>query len=105
MPKKTAAKKTPAKRPRSRVAGSMADQINNLEPGQCVAIATRFDIEGGGHGGGLPTELSRMRSSQAAYVARITDELDAREFRVESGTFVTNDNTGVMACVVITRME
>lgn len=101
---KKAAKKT-TRRNRPRVAGSMADQIDSLEPGQSVAVASRFDIFETGHGGGLNDQLTKMRSGQAAYVARITDELDVREFKVESGTFVTDDKTAVIGTVVITRMS
>jgi hypothetical protein len=105
MAKKKAAKKTTARKPVPRTPGSMADQINSLEPGRSVAVAERFDIMEIGHGGGMSDAMNRMRSGQAAYVARVRDELDAREFKVESGTFITDDKTGAMAVVVITRME
>lgn len=102
--KKKAAKKT-ARKPTPRVPGSMADQINSLPVGGSVAVAQRFDITEGGHEGGLPDALARMRGGQAAYVARIKDELDVREFKVESGTFVTDDKSAVMGVVVVTRVE
>lgn len=103
--KKTAAKKA-TKRVSRRVPGSMADQINNLEVGQSVSTAERFMV--GHHSAGSDDILEackRNRSNLATYVARITDELDARQFKIESGTFLSDDKTGINVVAVVTRVE
>lgn len=104
MATKKATKKTPNRRKGRRVPGSMADQINNLEVGQSVSVAERFQV--GHHSGGSGDILEaakRVRSGLAAYVARITDELDAREFKVEGGTFLTDDKSGIIVVAAVTR--
>lgn len=87
-----------------RVAGSMADQIDRLDVGHSVAIAERAAVNATDAAHVLDA-LRRMRSGQGAYVARITDELDTRTFKVESGTYLTDDKTGIIVSVVVTRME
>jgi hypothetical protein len=103
-PKKSATKK-PVTRARSRVPGSMADQINTLEPGNSVAVAERIPLDHTQARGLVVDSLTRMRSAQAAYVSRITEDLDLREFKVESGTFLTDDKSAVIATVVVTRLD
>lgn len=103
MPAKKATPKKTTVRARARAPGSLADQINNLEEGQSVSQAERFEIDGV-DAGGLLESLKKMRSNLGAYVARITDEIDMREFRVEGGEFVTNDKTAIIVTVVVTRV-
>lgn len=103
-PKKSATKKITT-RARSRVPGSMADQINTLESGKSVAVAERIPLDDSGAKSTIMDSLSRMRSAQAAYVSRITEDLDLREFKVESGTFLTDDKSAVIATVVVTRLD
>ena len=101
------AKKAPAKkasRPRARVAGSLADQINSLETNGSISVAERFAIDGI-DAGGLLESLKKMRANLGAYVARITDEFDLRQFKVESGEFITNDKTAIITTVVVTRVD
>jgi hypothetical protein len=102
MAKKAAAKKTAP--PRNRIAGSMADQIDRLEVDRSVAVAGRFDVEHA-DAGGILTELKTLRSGLAAYVARVTDDLDTREYKVEGGTFLTDDKSAILCCAVVTRIS
>lgn len=107
MTKKAAAKKPAATLQRRRVPGSMADQIDQLEVGQSVAVAERVGV-GNAKWCNSDTILDtckRLRSGLAAYVGRITQELDARMFKVESGTFISDDKTGILVTAVVTRME
>ena len=106
MATKKKATKTAKKRTSRRVPGSMADQINSLEVGQAVSTAERFPV--GHHSAGSADILEackRNRSNLATYVARITDELDAREFKIESGTFLSDDKSGINVVAVVTRVE
>ena len=99
-----AAKKDSTKnRAPQRVAGSVADQINNLAVNQSIATAERFEIEAV-DAGGLLESLKKQRSGLAAYVARITEELDSREFKVEGGCYVTDDKSAIIATVTVTRI-
>jgi hypothetical protein len=102
------AKKKPAKKsshaPSRRVPGSMADQINNLEAGQSIATSQRFEIETV-DAGGLLESLKTMRNTLAAYVARIREELDSRVFKVESGSFITEDKTAILVVATVSRID
>lgn len=101
--KKTAAKKVSANKGK-RISGSMSDQIDNLAVGQCVAVAERHDIDGQNGSTVVTESLKKLRSGMSAYVTRITDDLDTREFKTESGTYLTDDKTGIIASVTVTRM-
>jgi hypothetical protein len=104
--KKKPAKKTSTK-PARRVPGSMADQINNLEVGGSVATSERFDLEQPDllSAADLLNSLKKMRNTLAAYVARITEELDARVFKVESGSFITEDKTAILVIATVSRLD
>lgn len=87
--------------------GSMSDQIDKLKIGQSVAVAQRFLM-----GEMLDPEfeikdaLHKHRSNLAAYVVRVkADELDTRNFRVEGGTYLTDDKTAIIVSVTCTRVE
>ncbi|MDQ3038884.1 MAG: hypothetical protein M3R16_03650 [Pseudomonadota bacterium] len=99
------ATKAPAQRPRARTPGSMAERIDSLDVGQSVADAQRFPINTLETFNEIADAMKKMRATSGAYVARITDELDSRQFRVESGSFLTNDVTAIHCAVVITRVE
>lgn len=101
--KKTAAVASPQKGKRHN--GSMSDQIDKLELGQSVAVAQRFPFEEMiDPEFEIKDSLNKLRSAQAAYVARITDDLDTRKFKVESGTYLSDDKTAVIVSVVTTRV-
>ena len=104
MAKKAATKKAPAAAPR-RQPGSMADRINTLEVGQSVSVAERIPFQPPYGGNDVREALNKMRSAMGAYVARITEELDARVFKIESGNFLTDDKMAAIAAVVVTRVE
>ena len=88
----------------TRVTGSAADQIDRLEVGASFATAERHEIDGMNGASVLMESLKKLRNGLGSYVVRITDELDSREFKVESGTYLTDDKTGVMVSAVVTRM-
>lgn len=94
---------------RGRATGSMADQIDRLQAGESVSLSKRFDIGNHAHAGDdIKTEINSMRGTLGSYVSRVMqdgDGLDMREYRTESGAFVTDDKTGVIVSVVLTRMS
>lgn len=96
------------RRPRGRAAGSMAEQIDNLEPGQTISLSTRFAV--GSHTAGgddIKAALNSMRGSLGTYLSRVqadNDGLDMREYRSESGCFLTDDKTAIIATVALTRL-
>ena len=111
MPSKTPAKKkatTPAPR-RGRVAGSITEQIDRLEIGQCISQCHRFDLFDDyefGIDAAIKTTAVAMRSTLQSYVQRVMadgDGLDMREYRTESGNFVTDDKTAIMLVVALSR--
>jgi hypothetical protein len=103
MAKKKTAKKSTTRASR-RVPGSMSDRINTLEVGQGVAVSERIPFATPYGGGDVREALTKMRSAMGAYVARITEELDARSFVIESGSYLTDSKEAVIACVSVTRM-
>lgn len=94
---------------RGRAAGSMAEQIDRLEAGESVSLSKRFEIANHAHGAEeIKTELNSMRGTLGSYVSRVMqdgDGLDMREYRTESGCFITDDKTAVIASVVLTRLS
>ena len=113
MPLKTPAKKiVKAAQPRrGRVTGSTTEQIDRLQPGESISVVQRF-----GFVDSIPAELAEqikqnavtMRSTLGSYVQRVMadgDGLDMREYRTESGTFVTDDKSAIMLVVVLTRFS
>lgn len=95
---------------RGRATGSMADQIDRLGPGESVSLSKRFAINNGVNGlaaDEIKDEINSMRGTLGSYVSRVMqdDDLDLREYRTESGSFLTDDKTGIMVCVVLTRMS
>lgn len=112
MPSKTPAKKTKAVQPRrGRVTGSTTEQIDRLQPGESISVCQRYDL-GAEYEEGIDTAIKTnavtMRSTLGSYVQRVMadgDGLDMREYRTESGTFVTDDKTAIMLVVALTRIS
>lgn len=94
---------------RGRATGSMAEQIDRLAAGESVSMSKRFEIGSPEHDGEeIKAELNSMRGTLGSYVSRVMqdgDGLDMREYRTESGAFLTDDKTGVIVSVVLTRMS
>lgn len=96
------------RRPRGRAAGSMAEQIDNLELNQTISLSTRFEV--GSHTAGgddIKAALNSMRGTFGSYISRINsdnDGLDMREYRSESGCFLTDDKCAIIATVAVTRV-
>jgi hypothetical protein len=112
MHSKTPGKKTvkTANQPRrGRVTGSTTEQIDRLQPGESISVTQRFEVGNPAHGGDdIKAAAVTMRSTLGSYVQRVMadgDGLDMREYRTESGTFVTDDKTGIMLVVVLTRIS
>lgn len=102
---------TTTKRPhpkRGTTPGSITDQLNNLQIGQSVSFSQRFPVGvATEHDGDIKESLTRMRATAGGYVHRLKgmDDLDMREFRVESGAFVTDDKLAIVATVAVSRVE
>jgi len=96
------------RRPRGRAAGGMAEQIDNLEPGQSLSLSTRFSLaDSSSTSDDIKAALNSMRGSLGTYLSRIqadNDGLDMREYRSESGCFLTDDKSAVIATVALTRL-
>lgn len=94
---------------RGRATGSMAEQIDRLGVNESVSLSKRFDIGNHAHAGeDIKTEINSMRGTLGSYVSRVMqdgDGLDMREYRTESGAFITDDKTGIVVSVVLTRMS
>lgn len=94
---------------RGRPAGSMSEQVDRLQIGESVSLCQRFEI--GGPEGAGPEEIKQglvaMRAKLHTYASRVVseDDLDVREYHTESGTFLTNDKSAVVAVAVLTRVE
>ena len=92
--------------PSRRVVGSMAERIDNLEPDQSLSTSERFCVETGMKTELVITSLKKQRSLLAAYLHRVNDGgLDTREFKVESGTFVTDDKSALHCVATVTRIK
>ena len=107
MPSKTP-KKPASQSRRGRPAGSLAEQIDRLQPGDSVSQSKRIPLDDGPHdtAEAIKQATSAMRGVLGAYVSRIMaegDGLDMREYRTESGNFVTDDKTAIIVSVVLTR--
>lgn len=93
---------------RGRATGSMAEQIDRLAPGESVSTSKRFTIgEASTTADEIKAEINSMRGSLGSYVSRVTqdgDGLDMREYRTESGTYLTDDKSAVIATVALTRL-
>jgi hypothetical protein len=76
-------------------------QLRALRKGESLAKAERFEI-GDPPEEGFNGVLSRMRRTVNAAVSKIR-ETSGSNFRVESGTFITNDNEAIVAAVTVTR--
>lgn len=94
---------------RGRTIGSMAEQIERLEPGESVSSSKRFDVANHAHGSDvIKAEINSLRGSLGSYVSRVMqddDGLGLKEYRTESGVFITDDKTGIIVSVVLTRMS
>lgn len=103
MPPTKKAKKNPtAARASRRVTGSMADQIDQMDVGQSVAIAERFEFAEA-ESTALLARLQHMRATMGSYVSRATDDLDSREFKIAGGSYVPNDKSAVILVTTVTR--
>lgn len=101
MAKKATKKKAPTSR---RVVGSMAERIDTLEVDQSIAVSERFEIATLQNHGDLLESLRLQRTTLAAYLGRINDGLDTREFKVESGVILTDDKTAMHCVAIVTRL-
>lgn len=87
-----------------RVVGSMAERIDTLELDQSIAVSERFAVSAVQNHGDLLESLRQQRTTLAAYLGRINDGLDTREFKVESGVILTDDKTAMHCVAIVTRL-
>lgn len=92
-------------RPRNRVTGSLADQINGLNVGDSVSVSRRFPLDGLLDRDAILPVMNTTRTLMCANAERAMDEVDARDFKVESGLFITDDKSAIMGTVVVTRIS
>lgn len=97
------------RRRRGRITGSMTEQIDRMQIGESLSLCQRFEI--GGPEGAGPEEIKQglvlMRARLHTYASRVVseDDLDVRRYRTESGTFLTDDKSAVVAVAMLTRVE
>ena len=109
MSEKQTTEEASARRRRGRPAGSMTDQVDRLQIGESVSLGQRFEL--GGPEGADPEEIKHalvvMRAKLHTYANRAIseDDLDIRRYRTESGTFLTDDKSAIVAVAVLTRVE
>lgn len=80
---------------------SFNSQLRALKRGESLARTQRFSI-GAQAGTDINDALHTMRRSVNAAVSRIRESTGSN-FRVESGSMITNDNEAIHAVVTITR--
>lgn len=104
---KKAAKKAAAKTAnRQRREGSIPDQLNALQVGQSIGFTRRLALSEIAAGFEDVTDtLKQLRNTAHTSVARITDELDARTFAVESTAALNDGKDAVICCVNVCRTE
>lgn len=80
---------------------SFNEQLRALRKGESLAKAERFQVgdPGAEH---INAALQRMRGTVNAAVSRIRKKT-GHNFRVESGAMLTDDNSGMIAVVTVTR--
>jgi hypothetical protein len=103
--KKNSKTKTDARKNRPRVPGSMAERIDSLKVGESVSESERFEFDEHNLSDNMLEAGKKMRNNLAAYVARIRDELDTREFIVESGAYVVESKKAIIVNATVTRTE
>lgn len=84
-------------------AQSFNAQVRGLNIGECVAKAERFEL-GTRKAGEVGESLQKLRRTVNAAVSRIRDKT-GNNFRVESGSFVTDDLNAALAVVTVTRVD
>lgn len=82
---------------------SFTAQLRGLKRGDSVARAKRFEI-GTVEADAITEELDALRRNVNASVSRVRGKVPGSNFRVESGTMLTNDNKALIAVVNISRL-
>lgn len=94
---------------RGRPAGSMAEQIDNLEIGQSLSSSVRYPLDDPKkpyNPQQVKADLAAMQSTLGAYRARVVDDdFDIREFITERVTAITDSKDAIVATVVISRIK
>ena len=97
------------RRPRGLLSGSLAEQVDALAPGQTISLSHRFEAGGDGTtSASIKAALNSMRGTLGTYLSRVQSYnggVDAREYRSESGCFLTDDKTAIVATVALTRLS
>lgn len=76
-------------------------QLRALKKGESLARAKRFEV-GSPEAADINDELHTLRRTVNASVSRVREKTGSN-FRVETGTMLTNDNKALIAVVNISR--
>ncbi len=87
---------------KAKTEASLAEQITDLPVGESIAKCQRFPIADVREDG-IKEGLSKLRSGLNQTVSRIRKRT-GQEYRVESGTMLTDDQEAIIATVCVTRM-
>lgn len=82
---------------------SLAALVKELREGETVSRSVRIPLTDLTDES-VAKKLASMRNSMNQTAGRVRESTE-RGFRVESGSFITSDNTAVMLVVTITCME
>lgn len=81
---------------------SLTDQIRNLPPGESLSRCQRFPMAELTEDG-VKEGLNILRSGLNQTVSRVRKRT-GQEYRVESGTLLTDDQEAIIAVVCVTRL-
>jgi hypothetical protein len=87
---------------KARNEASLAEQITDLPIGESIAKCLRFPMADLAEDG-IKDGLAKLRSGLNQTVSRIRKRT-GQEYRVESGTMLTDDQEAIIATVCVTRM-
>lgn len=87
---------------KAKTEASLAEQITDLPVGESIAKCQRFPMSDVREDG-IKEGLGKLRSGLNQTVSRIRKRT-GQEYRVESGTMLTDDQEAIIATVCVTRM-
>lgn len=81
-----------------------AAQIKRLDVGESVSVVRRIEIKYGFGEGALAHHAKQIRGIVDQQAHRARKQMPSRKFKVENGTFLTQDGA-LIICAAITRTE
>lgn len=85
--------------------GSFAEQLDNLEAGQSIALAKRLAFDEFFDPEVIETWFDETRATVSSYLHRLRKDASSAEFANESFTAINGERTAVIASIVITRTK